>query len=330
MACAAAFSTPLAAPAAGQAALAPVERAEAAEEAGEADDRRHPGERLPDLAPGASRWFPDTRLFRSPRAAPLEPGLRGSALSTDLFRGDAPPGERPPPPVSGLRPGGTDFQGVVSLGDSYAVRRFGNGRGGAQVGVLVGVTARFRLATSANEYVASDWIVGLPVEFARGPVAGRAVLFHRSAHLGDEIMEQAGVRRVGFGHEGVTLLVGNAGRGPLRAYAGGTRLLRSETSGTLEDLGRAWDDAWELQGGLEFARGVPDQGSRLAGFWALDVQTAERTDWQPQWAAVAGVAFRARQRSGQVALRLLHGPSMHGEFFLTPETAWGIELSLGR
>jgi len=296
----------------------------------EAEGVLHPGERLPDLVPGASRWFPETRLFRSPRAAPLEPGLRGSAISTDLFRGDAPPGERPAPQVSGLRPGGTDFQGVVSLGDSYAVRRFGSGTGGLQVGVQVGVTARFRLATSANEYVASDWIVGLPVEFARGPVAGRVVAFHRSAHLGDEIIEQAGVRRVGFGHEGVTLLVGNAHPGPLRVYGGGTRLLRSETSGTLEELGRVWDDAWELQAGLEVARGVPDRGSRLAGFGALDVQTAERTDWQLQWAAVAGVAFRARQRSGQVALRLLHGPSMHGEFFLTPETAWGIELSLGR
>jgi len=306
---------------AGQAAPAPVE---------EADRLRHPGERLPDLLPGASRWFPDTRLFRSPRAAPLEPGLRGSAISTDLFRGDAPPGERPPPQVPGLRPGGTDLQGVVSLGDSYAVRRFGNGSDGVQVGVQVGVTARFRLATSANEYVASDWIVGLPVEFARGPVAGRLVVFHRSAHLGDEIIEGAGVRRVGFGHEGVTLLVGNAHNGPLRAYAGGTRLLRSETSGTLEELGRPWDDEWELQAGVEIARGLPGQGSRLAGFGALDVQTAERTDWQAQWAAVAGVAFRARQRSGQVALRLLHGPSMHGEFFLTPETAWGIELSLGR
>lgn len=291
---------------------------------------RHPGERLPGLLPGASRWFPDTRLFRSPRAAPLEPGVRGSALSTDLFRGDASPGERPPPQVAGLRPGGTDLQGVVSLGDSYPFRRFGKGATGVQLGVLLGVTARFRLATSANEYVASDWIVGFPVEFARGPVAGRIVVFHRSAHLGDEIMEQAGVGRVGFGHEGVTLLVGNAHQGPARAYLGGTRLLRSETSGTLEALGRGWEDEWEVQGGFEVTFGLPDEGSRLAGFGALDVQSAERTNWRPQWAAVTGVAFRARQRSGQVAVRLLHGPSMHGEFFLTPETAWGIELSLGR
>jgi len=232
--------------------------------------------------------------------------------------------------VSGLREGGRDFQGVVSLGESYPVRRFGRGSDGVQLGVQVGVTARFRLATSSNEYVASDWVVGLPVEFARGPVAGRAVLVHRSAHLGDEIMERAGVGRVGFGHEGVTLLLGNAAGGPVRVYGGGTRLLRSEPSRTLEGLGRGWDNGWAVQGGVEVERGIPSPGSVLAGFGALDVQSAERTNWRPQWAAMAGVAFRARQRSGQVALRWLHGPSMHGEFFLTPESAWGVELRLAR
>ena len=166
-------------------------------------ERVHPGEPLPFQAPDASPWFPGTRLFRGPRAAPGEPAFRGAAISTDLFRGGAGNGERELPRVSGLRDGGRDYQGVVSLGESYPVRRFGRGSDGVQLGVQVRVTARFRLATSSNEYVASDWVIGLPVEFARGPVAGRAVLFHRSAHLGDEIMERAGVGRIGFGHEGV-------------------------------------------------------------------------------------------------------------------------------
>jgi hypothetical protein len=290
----------------------------------------HPGEPLPYLAPDASPWFPGTRLFRGPRAAPGEPAFRGAAVSTDLFRGDTGNGERDLPRISGLRADGRDFQGVVSLGESYPVRRFGHGSDGIQLGVQVGVTARFRLATSSNEYVASDWVVGLPVEFARGGVAGRAVLFHRSAHLGDEIIERTGVGRVGFGHEGVTLLLGNAAGGPVRVYGGGTRLLRSETSRTLRELGRGWDDEWSVQGGVEVERGIPSTGSALAGFGALDVQSAERTNWRPQWAAVAGVAFRARQRSGQVALRWLHGPSMHGEFFLTPESALGIEFRRAR
>jgi hypothetical protein len=300
------------------------------------------GEPPVELRVGASPWFPATRLFRPLMAAPLEPGLRGAAVSTDLLRGDRTDGERPPLEVEDLRDGGRDFQGIVSLGESYPVRRFGRGRTGVQVGVQVGVTARFRLATSANEYVASDWVVGLPVEFARRGVEGRFLLFHRSAHLGDEIIERAGVERVGFGHEGATLLLATArtpgdpgglgGRGarPVRGYAGVTRLFRSETSGTLEELGRGWDDRWELHAGLEVERGVPGVGSPLAGFAALDLSSAERTNWRPQWAVLAGTAFRVGNRSGRAAVRWLHGPSMHGEFFLTPESAWGLEFRLVR
>jgi hypothetical protein len=295
------------------------------------DARLNPGEPGAELPPGASRWFPATRLFRAPIVDPGEPGVRGSALHTDLLSGEYPNGERPPPDVPGLRRDGRDFHGVVSLGDTYAIRRFGQGRTGVQVGLQVGVTARFRLASAANEYVASDWLVGLPVEFARGPVSGRATLFHRSAHLGDEIIERAGARRVGFGHEGITVLVGNPpGDGPIRFYGGGTRILRSEVSSTLTELGRAWRDRWEVQAGIEFERGLPGPGSRLAGFSALGVRSAERTNWRPQWTALAGAAFRVGGRSGRAALRWLHGPSMHGEFFLTPESAWGVELRLTR
>jgi hypothetical protein len=290
----------------------------------------NPGEPTAELQPDAPRWFPGTRLFRPPMASPGEPGFRGMALSTDLLSGDYPNGERPPPEVEGLRRDGRDFQGVVGLGESFAIRRFGQGRDGVQLGIQVGVTTRFRLATANNEYLASDWVVGLPVEFARGSVVGRALVYHRSAHLGDEIIERAGIERVGFGHEGLTVLVGNAPAGPFRWYGGGTRILRSETTATLEELGRRWDDDWEVQGGLEVERGLPRAGSRFAGFTAFDVKSAQRTNWRPQWAALAGVAFRVGNRSGRAALRWLHGPSMHGEFFLTPESAWGLEFRLTR
>lgn len=307
------------------------------------------GEPPLELRPGASPWFPVTRLFRPPLASPLEPGFRGAAVSTDLLGGRYANGERPPPRVSGLRPEGRDFQGIVSLGESYPVRRFGTGGTGVQVGILTGVTARFRLATSSNEYVASDWVVGLPVEFARPGLEGRILLFHRSAHLGDEIIENAGIRRVGFGQEGIALLVGTARRDPppngapdaapdarpggfrpVRVYIGGAWHVRSETSRTLAELGRGWDDGWEVQAGAELERGFPSASSRLAGFAALDVVSAERTNWRPQWAALVGTSFRVGTRAGQAGLRWLHGPSMHGEFFLTPESAWGLEFRLAR
>jgi hypothetical protein len=279
-----------------------------------------------------SGWFPGSDLFRSLRGDPLEPGFRGAAVSTDLFRGGVRGAERALPPVDGTSPEGRDWQGVVSFGESFPVYRFGGEDRGLQVGLVVGVTARFRLATPRNEYLASDWIVGLPVEGVRGPWSARGTLFHRSAHLGDEIIEGVGVRRVGFGHEGVALLLARTVDGvPIRLYGGGTWLARSETSGTLALLGSPDRDRWELQGGVEWEQGVGnDPGGRWVTMAALDLRAAERTDWRPQGSLWIGTGFRVGREIGLIGVRVLRGPSIHGEFFLRPETAVGLEFRLDR
>jgi len=285
-----------------------------------------------------SRWFPRERLVAGPLADPLEPGFRGAAVRSDLLQGGFPAAERKLPRVEGLSPDGEDWQGIVSLGETLPIRTLlfePSAPGvsaefqGAQLGILVGVTARFRLASGKNEYLASDWVVGVPLEMVRNRWDARALLFHRSAHLGDEIMEDAGVRRVGYGHEGFQLLVGRAlTPGALRVYAGGSHLFRSETTGTLAELGRPERDRWELQGGLERGQSGPVRRAGLRSILALDVKGSERTRWQPQWSALAGLAFETGSRTGMLALRWLHGPSIHGEFFLRPESALGLEFRL--
>jgi hypothetical protein len=288
-----------------------------------------------ETEPDTSRWFPRERLVPGPLADPLEPGFRGAAVRSDLLRGGLPDAERRLPRVEGLSPDGEDWQGIVSLGETLPIRTIVNrasaqgGVLGAQLGILVGVTARFRLATGRNEYVASDWVVGLPLEVVRDQWDARVLLYHRSAHLGDEIMEDAGVRRVGYGHEGMQLLVGRVlASGSARVYAGGSHLFRSETTGTLAELGRPERDRWEIQGGIERGQPEPHRTSGLRTVLALDVKSSERTQWQPQWSALAGVAFQARSREGMLALRWLHGPAIHGEFFLRPESALGLEFRL--
>ncbi|HUH14124.1 MAG TPA: hypothetical protein VMK65_13500, partial [Longimicrobiales bacterium] len=66
----------------------------------------------------------------------------------------------------------------------------------------------------------------------------------------------------------------------------------------------------------------------LAPLVAVDLQWAERTDFRAQASVLAGVSGRAHGRSGSLALRYLQGPSSHGEFFLTDERAFGLELTL--
>jgi hypothetical protein len=280
----------------------------------------------------ASSWFPQTRAFRGPLADPLEPGLRALAVSSDLFRAENGGGERPPLPVEGLNGAGRDFHGVVTLGENFPlVRISGDGvTRSVTLGILVGATTRFRLTSRANDMVASDWVVGLPVEAASGPWSGRLLLFHRSAHLGDEIMRNTGARRVGYGHEGLSLVAARRFEPGVRAYAGGSWIFRSETEGSLERLGRPERDRTEIQGGLELEQALSGDLRQVTGLVGFDLKMSERTDWHPQWSLLGGGGVKIRGRSARVVARFLRGPSMHGEFFLTHETAWGVEVSLAR
>lgn len=56
----------------------------------------------------------------------------------------------------------------------------------------------------------------------------------------------------------------------------------------------------------------------------------QRADVQCVGSGQRGSCFRVGNRSGRTGLRWIHGPSMRGEFFLPPESAWGLELRLTR
>ncbi len=274
-------------------------------------------------------WFPQGRFFAPFLANPQEPGFRAALLLSNLLAPGNPGGERPGEDFGAIGAGERDPVAVVALGESFPLYRWVAEGWGVQVGVYTGVNARFRLTGLTNDMVAHDWVVGVPVEWARGRSSARVRLYHRSAHLGDEIGERVGVDRIGFSYEA---LAGEFSWEPdpyLRFYLGGTRILRSETEGTLVELGLPDRDRGEIQGGIEL-RELPATGQGLVLLAGVDVQAAERTGWEPQVGVLAGVGFQIRSRSARLAGRFLHGPSMHGEFFLTPETAWGVEFAISR
>ncbi len=295
-------------------------------------DPDRPGSRAAPTADAQpyAEWFPQGTPFPRPRADPQEPGFRAALYLSNLLAPGTGTPERPGTDVTLIRAGERDPMGLVALGETFPVFRFTrDARSMAQVGLQAGVTARFRLGVASNDMVAHDWTVGLPVDFRSGTFSGRLRLFHRSAHLGDEIIGRLRIWRIGFSHEAVGLQLGWNPISPFRLYGGANWLARSETSGTLDRLGFEQDDRFEVQMGSEFhgaARG--DFGFGFVA--ALDLQVAERTGWDPQWSALAGTTFQVRSRNARIAARVLSGPSIHGEFFLTPETAWGLEFAIER
>lgn len=271
------------------------------------------------------RLFPGLHYFDSPVADLREPRMAGALIGTDLLATpsaqeravfDFPAGDDP----------SFDVQGVVSLGTNLPVLRpVATPDGGVLLGFQVGVNARFRLERPSRDKVGTDWMVALPLEVAYHRWSARFRLLHRSAHLGDELAEETGAQRIEYSHEAVDGLaayrIGNA----VRVYGGGTYIFRSVTQLELQFSG-ALRDELSVQAGFEAALGTMAEG-RFAPIVALDWQRAQRTDWDDEVSAAIGMTTRAGGRTFSLLLRHFNGPSTMGEFFLTPESFWGLEFT---
>ena len=118
---------------------------------------------------GRDAWFPDAEYFSRPTASVREPTFGLRLLWSDVFRDRADPAERPPFDLQGGSGLETDLQGEAALGGNVRIWQPAQwADGGLTLGIQAGVFGRFRLEVTGNDLVASDWIVALPAEIARG------------------------------------------------------------------------------------------------------------------------------------------------------------------
>ena len=270
-------------------------------------------------------WFPDAEYFSRPTASVREPTFALGVLWSDVFRGRADPAERPPFDLQGGNGLGTDLHAEAALGGNVRIwQPIQWVDGGLTLGVQAGVFGRFRLEVSGNDLVASDWIVALPAEIARGPWSGRLRLLHWSAHVGDELIE-AGVERVDFTTEAMEALVAYR-FGDFRLYGGGSVVIRSSLENEPQ-LGPGFSDDVLIRFGAD-ARVRPWARNGLTLDGGVDWQNSDRTGWEGQLSVRFGLAVRDGARSARLSGVYLRGPSPMGQFFLTDERYWGVELIL--
>ncbi len=283
-----------------------------------------PGE---SLAQSRSRdaWFPDVAYFSRPTASVREPTFAVGMLWSTVFRERFDPVERSPFDPQGGSGLETDLQGEAAIGGTVRIWQPAQWiDGGLTLGIQAGVFGRFRLEVPGNDLVASDWIVALPAEIARGPWSGRLRLLHWSAHIGDELME-AGVERVDFTTETLEALVAYE-PGDFRFYGGGGLVIRSSLENEPQ-LGPAFSDDLLVRLGAD-ARVRPWDRDDVTLDGGVDWQSSDRTEWASQFSIRLGVSVRDGARSAQLSGVYHRGPSPMGQFFLTDERYWGIELIL--
>lgn len=269
---------------------------------------------------GAPGLFPAESPFEVPVAAPREPRFSASLVSTDLLEHAR---------ASGRIPDGSDAeresQVAVALGSNLRLWRPVVGAGGGIVlGIQTGVFARFRM-DSANQLLATDWLVGVPVEARNGRLSGRARFLHWSAHLGDEFLVRTGAERHDFTFEAVDLLAA-WDAGSVRFYGGGSRVLRSQLADA-EGAPEDFSDEATLQVGAD-GRWYPWREGTLGVRAGLDIQWADRADWRGQVAGTAALEARRGGRALRLGLSFFDGPSSLGQFFQDRESLWGLMIRI--
>ena len=273
--------------------------------------------------------LPAARHFDPPIADPLEPRFGVSLLQTDLLSRRGP--ERPYWALPDSADAAGDLVAAVALGLTFSIAELKRWEGGGLV--LTGHTAvhsRFRIEYPSRDDLGQDWVVGGGIAASRDALSGRVRIHHRSSHLGDEFMQAtslagAGARRIEFGGEAIEATAAYRYPNGLRVYGGGSWIFHSNTAN--ETILAIWgrDDRYTVQLGGD-GEWFPWKNGHLGVNAGVDWQAAQRTNWRGAFAAAAGVHARNAHMLGFTA-RFFTGPSTMGEFFLTKETWWSLELT---
>jgi hypothetical protein len=284
------------------------------------------------LAPGTAAaqdahgfWLPSVRHFRSPFADPMEPRMSIGLLATDVLSTQG--AERPPFVITDQEDADFDVQAQAALGVTLPLVRLSTWTDGGMTLIgVAGVYSRFRIEYPSRDDLGQDWIVGGGVEAAWDEVSTRVRISHRSSHLGDEFVQATGAQRIEFGGEALDALVAWSVPGIARVYGGGSWIFRSYTDKQvpyLVEMGRR--DRLLVQLGAD-GEWRPWDASPFGVVAGVDWQTAERTAWKSALSLGGGINVNANGRTLGLTLRFFDGASSLGEFFLTPERFWSLEL----
>lgn len=245
---------------------------------------------------------------QGPIADPREPRIAIGFLRSTLFADELQ--ERPGQGLGERRE--WDTHGVIQLGITRRVLRLG----AISAGIQGGAISRFRLDASDNDALTVDYMVAMPVTFDLAGTQTRVRLIHRSAHLGDEVVLNEGLRRLEFDHEEVDFTLRRGFGQGITGYISGALTLASSF---------VWDDGG-LQAGVE---GKWEAGWLGRWSWGVDWQRHGISDWTDQFNGVFGVERQILGWSGRLQARFHSGATHLGEFFRDREKAWGAEVILG-
>jgi hypothetical protein len=209
----------------------------------------------------------------------------------------------------------------VGFGANFGLARWPGARAGDawDAGIFGAAFAQFNLSAPSDDLINSDFVVGVPLAFKRGGLAGRIRLWHQSSHLGDDLILGGGAPpRVDLSMEVVDAMLAWERRG-WRLYGGGSYVVRRDE----RNLKRAGAQAGiDYEGGRALLAG----GRLVAG---LDVKGFEETDWDAGVSVKLGLQFgppHPARRGLTLLLEGYHGLAPFGQFTSAEVRYYGLAL----
>ena len=224
--------------------------------------------------------------------------------------------------VRAVAPVSHESLGEAAVGDYLGLYRWDLGRGKAfQVSVGAGAFGRFDLSRKTNDLVTADYYGNLPFDFRAGPWAVRFMPYHTSSHLGDDYLERTGIAVEKHAWDNLKWLVSYEPLSCMRIYGGYDYVFRTLPGG----IGRN-----ALQGGFE-VQSRWYLGHHLRYYWANDLQSWERAQWNPMFNSQGGCTFADKpgdSRAVSLFLEYSAGERPEGQFYLQKESRWTLGLKL--
>ncbi len=201
----------------------------------------------------------------------------------------------------------------TAIGATFGLFRLpasGAGGDGFQVDIFAVVFARFN---KGRALAASDFRVGMPFTYRRGPWQLKLAYEHESSHLGDQLIQDTGREPIRHVRDEVVLAVSRRWLTRVRAYAQvGFAFHTNDVIGNDRDryqVGVEWiePEPWALFG---------------SPYAAVDVLFRRDQDFEPNVTLQAGWRWRhdARPRALRFGFEVYRGRSPYGQFFLDDES----------
>jgi hypothetical protein len=171
---------------------------------------------------------------------------------------------------------------------------------------------------SDMDLVSSDFRVGVPLTWGRGPYQVKLAYYHLSSHLADEFMlRNTGFSRFNFSRDAIVLGNSYYLTPDLRIYAEAGWAFYSDGG----------SDPWEFQFGLDYSPLLPTFG-RGSPFIALNGHLREEVNFGGNFVAQLGWQWRGKftERLLRAGVQYLTGPSPQFQFFRNSEEQIGVAI----